>query len=602
MQYGRFLLGLFFSSVSLLAQPAPPSYPSALPPDIPWHGASEALIVPSTDPWVTPSEKSGLSHTPDYAATVAWLGRLDAASPEITLVSIGKSPEGRDIWMVVASQETGFAETRRSAKPLLLVQGGIHSGEIDGKDAGLMLLRDLTVRGTKKGLLDGVNLLLIPILNVDGHERSSIYNRINQKGPVEMGWRTNGQFLNLNRDYGKLDTPEIRAVVQVIAHWRPDLYVDVHVTDGVDYQYDVTFGYNLKNAYSPAIAQWLESEMRPQVNLDLERMGHIPGPLVFAVDNSDVSKGIEAGPASLRFSNGYGDVCHVPTVLVENHSLKPYRQRVLGTYVFLESLMRLLPGRGDKLREAIRTDITRRPPEIPVSWESVHVSDRLIPFRGIASRLTDSPISGTKKVEWTGQKQDLNIPYFDSAKPVSLVRRPAAYWIPVAWSDIIQRLELHGLTMERFSEPHEVDVESWRVTGYELGKTAYEGHAMVRATTSLQRRTVSYPAGSVRVSTDQPLGDLAILLLEPDSPESFFQWGFFLAVLQEHEYAEGYVLEPLAEKMLSENPALKAEFEKKLAAEPEFRRNAGQRLRWFYERSPFFENLKRYYPVARECQ
>jgi len=571
-----------------------------LPADIPWHGGSEALIVPSTDPWVTPSELSGLTRTPSYADTFAWLRRLDSASREVTLLSIGKSAEGRDIWMAVVSRDTSLAKTGRSAKPLLLVQAGIHSGEIDGKDAGLMLLRDLTVRGAKRTLLDDVNLLFIPILNVDGHERSSIYNRINQKGPVEMGWRTNGQFLNLNRDYGKLDTPEVQAVVQVITRWRPDLYVDVHVTDGIDYQYDITFGYNLKNAYSPAIAQWLEHELRPHVNRDLERMGHIPGPLVFAVDNRDVSKGIEAGPASLRFSNGYGDVCHVPTLLVENHSLKPYRQRVLGSYVFLESLMRLLAQQGKALRAAVAADRARRPAEVPLSWESLETPDGLIPFRGVAYRLTDSAISGGKKVEWTGQKQDLMVPYFASAKPVAIARRPAAYWIPVAWQEIIRRLERHGIVIERLSEPREVKVESWRITGYELEKVAYEGRVHVGAITGIEGRTVRYPAGSVRVSTDQPLGDLAILLLEPNSPESFFQWGFFLSTLQEHEYAEGYVLEPLAEKMLNQNPGLKAEFEKKLADEPEFRENPRRRLRWFYERSPFFENQKRYYPVARE--
>jgi hypothetical protein len=264
--------------------------------------------------------------------------------------------------------------------------------------------------------------------------------------------------------------------------------------------------------------------------------------------------------------------------------------------------MRLLAGQGEKLREAIRTDRALRPAEVPLGWESVMVPDRLIPFRAVASRLTDSPVSGGKRTEWTGEKQDLTVPYFDSAKPLAITGRPVAYWIPSAWHEVIQRLELHGVSIERLSEARQVKAESWQITGYELEKAAYEGHVQVRATTTVERRTVSYPAGSVRVSTDQPLGDLAILLLEPDSPESFFQWGFFLSALQEHEYAEGYVLEPLAERMLSQDPVLKAEFEKKLAAEPGFRDSPRRRLRWFYERSPFFENQKRYYPVARESR
>ena len=163
--------------------------------------------------------------------------------------------------MVIASQDKTFdkAALRSSAKPLLLVQAGIHAGEIDGKDAGMMLLRDIAF-GNKKDLLKNVNLLFIPILNVDGHERVSPYNRPNQRGPENMGWRANARNLNLNRDYTKLDSEEIRAVVQVMSDYNPSFYVDLHVTDGADYQYDITYG-NVE--YSPAIAQWLDADLSP---------------------------------------------------------------------------------------------------------------------------------------------------------------------------------------------------------------------------------------------------------------------------------------------------------------------------------------------------
>src|SRR5690606_31703643 len=161
----------------------------------------------------------------------------------------------REIKMVIATAEKKFTPQAlaQSSKPLLLIQAGIHSGEIDGKDASMMLLRDI-VNGSKKDLLDRVNLLFIPILSVDGHERSSPYNRVNQRGPSNMGWRTNARNLNLNRDYAKLDTEEIRAVIAVINAYKPDLYLDIHVTDGADYQYDITYGYS--ESYSPRIAQW----------------------------------------------------------------------------------------------------------------------------------------------------------------------------------------------------------------------------------------------------------------------------------------------------------------------------------------------------------
>ena len=164
----------------------------------------------------------------------------------------------------------------------------------------------------------------------------------NQRGPVEMGWRTNAKNLNLNRDYAKLDTPEVRGVVAAINAYEPDLYFDLHVTDGSDYQYDVTFGFTGPHGYSPAIAGWLKDHLERGLMADLTAAGHIPGPLIFAADDRNPAQGLLEWTSPPRFSNGYGDARHLPTLLVENHSLKPYDQRVLGTYVLLESALRTL--------------------------------------------------------------------------------------------------------------------------------------------------------------------------------------------------------------------------------------------------------------------
>ena len=205
-----------------------------------------------------------------------------------------------------------------------MVQAGIHAGEIDGKDAGLMLLREL-VFGRWRVLLDRANLLFVPIFNVDGHERASTYSRINQRGPDVTGWRTNARNLNLNRDYAKLDAVETRAMVAALDQWKPDLYIDTHVTDGSDYQYDVTFGWN-DSGYSPQSARWMRSTLAPQVNSALRAQGHIPGPLI----PDDLAQGLTIATLPPRFSNGYGDVRHIPSILVETHSLKPNEQRVLA--------------------------------------------------------------------------------------------------------------------------------------------------------------------------------------------------------------------------------------------------------------------------------
>jgi len=329
------LLHLFIASLGADQSSVFSNTESLLPPVQPWSGKSEALITTADDPWVTPSELTKLRATPSYDETIAWLRKLVEAAPELEMVSIGKSLEGRDFWMVIASADRAFTPTSLATtqKPLLLAHAGIHAGEIDGKDAGLMLLRDMTVKGSKKTLLSGANFLFIPILNVDGHERKSSYNRINQRGPVEMGWRTNARNQNLNRDFTKLDTAGVRALVKVFNEWKPDLYLDLHVTDGADYQYDITFGGNGRDGWSPAIGNWIEDVYRPAINDALSANGHEPGGLIFAVNGMDMNDGFLTWTGDPRFSNGYGDAAHIPAVLVENHSLKPYKRRVLGTYV-----------------------------------------------------------------------------------------------------------------------------------------------------------------------------------------------------------------------------------------------------------------------------
>ncbi|MEY2918530.1 MAG: hypothetical protein RIS73_2244, partial [Bacteroidota bacterium] len=292
---------------------------SILPPAIDWHGKSEALIANANNPWITPAEKSDFVTTPGYAATMAWFKKLAAASPLLTMISIGKSVEGRDIFMIIASTEKNITATalKKSAKPLLLAQAGIHSGEIDGKDAGMMLLRDIAF-GNKKSLLDKVNFLFIPILSVDAHERSSAYNRPNQRGPQNQGWRTNAQNLNLNRDYAKLDTKEIRSVIQVMNDYDPVLYMDIHVTDGADYQYDITFGGIGKQGYSNNIRNWLENTYKVAADKDLSAGGHIPGPLLNAFNDRDFSQGNIVTTGGPRFSDSYGDLRHLAAILVEN--------------------------------------------------------------------------------------------------------------------------------------------------------------------------------------------------------------------------------------------------------------------------------------------
>lgn len=582
---------------------------SLLPPVQSWSGPSESLMAKADDPWITPAERTDLSATPGYDETMAWLTELVKAAPELEMVSIGRSLQGRDIWMVIASAERAFnpEAMESTSKPLMLAHAGIHAGEIDGKDAGMMLLRDMTVANKRRELLENVNFLFIPILNVDGHERRSVFNRVNQRGPVEMGWRTNARNQNLNRDFTKLDTEGVKAVVKVFRQWQPDLYLDLHVTDGADYQYDITFGGNGRKGWSPAIGNWIEDVYRPAINAALSENGHEGGGLIFAANGMDMKDGLLTWSGNPRFSNGYGDAIHLPTILVENHSLKPYKRRVLGTYVLLAESLALLAREKESLLRATDTDEQRRPRSIPLGFErdENQVADN-VTFKGIGSKRYQGEVSGAEVVRWTGEPVTETIPEILITKPSIVVEVPTAYIIPSTWSDVAERVALHGIGVEKLEEPLTTRAEFYRLPGAGIAEPSawtpnpFEGHIRIDPGEPVKEVAVTtFPAGSYRVSTDQPLGELLVLLLEPQAPDSFLQWGFFLEIFTRTEYAEAYVLEPLAQKMLNNDEGLKAQFEEKLSSDPAFAKSQYQRLMWFYEKTPFYDEQYLLYPVAR---
>ena len=607
----------------LLAQQL--SAQSILPPIREWHGKSELLIAKTNNPWITPTEKTNFVTTPSYDETMSWLKKLADASPLLTMISIGKSPEGRDIFMIIVSTEKTVtpAGLQQSGKPLLLVQAGIHSGEIDGKDAGMMLLRDIAF-GSKKSLLDKVNFLFIPILSVDAHERFSAYNRPNQRGPENMGWRTNAQNLNLNRDYAKLDTKEVRAVIKVMNEYDPLLYMDIHVTDGADYQYDITYALYENQGYSKSISNWLTSKFKTNVDRDLSANGHVPGEQLTPVNDRDFSQGNLLTIGEPRFSNAYGDLRHMATVLIETHSLKPYKQRVLGTYVLLESVLKILASDGQLLKQSTLSDRAKREPKVNMRWRVPQMANAMsldsqfnsvkkndlakapdsLKLLGISSKILKSAITNADYVTWTGEPTTMTVANFKGSEPIDFVNRPKAYYVPPTCTEVIERLKLHGIQMEILKQPSEVTVEMYRIQDVKFqndgGKPLpFEGHMQVKGTPIPETRKQVFAAGSVYISTDQPLGDLAMLLLEPKSPDSFLSWGFFDQIFQRTEYIEAYVMEPMAKKMLEDSPELQKEFEKKKAEDKAFANDQNAILTWFYSKTKYYDERYLLYPVGR---
>ncbi|HUO93336.1 MAG TPA: M14 family metallopeptidase, partial [Rhizomicrobium sp.] len=291
--------------------------------------------------WRTAAEKSNFTTTPNYEETLAFLERLKKAAPDkIHLERFGATAAGRPMMVVVASGKKLFTPdaARVAHVPIVLVQAGIHSGEIEGKDAGLAMLRDFAVTGKLPHLLDHAVLVFIPVYNIDGHEKSSPFNRINQNGPAEMGARGQAQYLNLNRDYVKADAPETRAWLKLWQRWRPDFFIDVHTTDGADYQYDLTWYLEDPHKLYPAVSDWQQKAMADVVPA-YEARGHLASIYLEFKDGRDPTKGIENFGSGARFSTGYLALLNRPALLIETHMLKSYAVRVKATYDLVSLLL-----------------------------------------------------------------------------------------------------------------------------------------------------------------------------------------------------------------------------------------------------------------------
>ena len=301
--------------------------------------------------WQTPAEKSAFVTTPNYDDTLAYLERLAKAAPgKIRLERFGTTGQGRPMMVVVASGSGHFTpEAARATKlPVVLVQAGIHSGEIEGKDAGLMLLRDFAVTGKLPHLLDRAVLVFIPVYNIDGHEKSSPYNRINQNGPAEMGARGQAQYLNLNRDYVKADAPETRAWLKLWQRWRPDFLIDIHTTDGADYQYDLTW--YLEDPHKLRCRRQRLAATGDGAGASRLRIARASGVHLSGVQGRrDPLKGIENFGSGARFSTGYAALQNRPALLIETHMLKSYAVRVKATYDLVSLLLDYAGAHGAEL-------------------------------------------------------------------------------------------------------------------------------------------------------------------------------------------------------------------------------------------------------------
>jgi len=560
-----------------------------------------------SDEWITYYESSNYLETPRYNETIEYCLKLDEASDMISYVSFGKSPQGRDLPLLIIDKNGNFEPSadRPNEKLVILIQAGMHAGEIDGKDAGLMFIRDLVIHNMYPELLDHLTLLFIPIFNVDGHERFGPYNRINQNGPKEMGWRTNAQNLNLNRDYLKADTPEMQAFLKLFQKWLPDFYIDIHATDGADYQYVSTYGLEVFGTMDPDLTVWTKEVYIPTFEKEMNEAGYPVFPYVAFRRWHDPRSGLHSIPGTPRYSLGYSLVQNRICLLVENHMLKDYKTRVSATYELLKITGNILIDQQDILRthnrnaDRIATSEAFRSQPFPVEFKTLGDSV-MVEFKGVEYDIVTSDLTGGPWFQYhTDKPKTFLLPFFNQHEPAKFVDLPEAYIIPPEWEAVIERLSWHGIEFIRLDNPTKVQVNSYRFNNPSWGRTPYEGRFTVDFDYEIFEEEKMFPAGSVIVPMNQRTSRVITHIFEPDAPDSYVRWGFFNAIFERKEYAETYVMEKMAREMISKNPGLKKDFENWKAENPGVADNQWAQTNWFFQQTPYGDWKMNVYPVGK---
>ena len=556
--------------------------------------------------WQTYYERSGNNLTPSYAETIRFAMELADASEILHYESIGKSHQDREIPLLILDSNGNFSseKAKASGNKILLIQAAIHPGEPVGKDAGFILFRDMVIHGKHKQYLENITILFIPILNVDGHERFGPYNRINQDGPEEMGWRTNALNLNLNRDYLKADSKEIRAFLKLWHQWQPDFFIDTHSTNGGDYQYTMTYALDIFGGANKELLNWMEENYLPQVEMKMEADGYPIFPYVTYRSWHDPRSGLRSGVYSPMFSTGYVSELNRPGLLLETHMLKPYPTRVESTLLMIlhtidvlhhDNQLRNIIEEADRFTASPEFRKNKFPLRFELTGDSVMVN-----FLGVEYTKKESSLSGGYWFIYDSDKPvTYQIPWFNKNRASYDVRLPEAYIIPVQNKDIIDRLKLHGVEMRKLTRETEIEIEAYRFDDVQLSARSTEGRQTASFKTITWQETKAFPEGSVIIPMNQPRARIIAHALEPMAPGSFVYWGFFNSVFERVEYFESYVMEEMAREMLAQDPSLRIGLEKAMEENPAMARNPYAILSWFYEQTPYYDQQHNLYPVGR---
>ncbi len=551
--------------------------------------------------FITVFETSQGTETATYQQTIQFYTDLANTFPEIQLQAIGKTDSGEPLHIVTFNKDAEFNfETIRKNKLILLINNGIHPGESDGIDATMMLFRDMA-QGKVPSPKNTV-LVTIPIYNVGGSLNRNTGTRANQNGPKAYGFRGNAQNFDLNRDFIKSDTENAKTFAQIFHLVKPDVFIDNHVSNGADYQYVLTHLFTQHNKLGGKLGNYLQDVIMPSLEADLQKKDWDITPYV-NVFNQVPEIGFSQFMDYPRYSTGYTTLWNVVGMMVETHMLKPYKPRVEGTYQLMRSMIDITEKEGERISELRQAafEMYRNQKTYPLDWEVDTTKSTTLNFKGFEGEIITSEVTGEQRLKYDrNQPFEKTVSYQNYFKSTVEVSVPKAYVIPQGWHRVIDLLKLNGVQMNRFESDTILNVESYKIADFETRKSPYEGHYQhYKTSITAFENKVLFRKGDYYISTNQDGMRYLIETLEPQAPDSFFNWNFFDTILQQKEGFSPYVFEDTAKDLLDSNAELKADFEAKKQAESQFANNWYAQLNWLYERSNHYEPAYMQYPVCR---
>ena len=541
------------------------------------------------------------NQTATYEEIRAFYNHLNKMNEMVQVSDFGMTDSGHPLQVVVIDKDANFSpeHIRKAGKAIVWINNGIHSGEPDGIDATMLFARELMAKNPN--WLDRVSLVIIPVYNIDGCINRSSHSRANQNGPEAYGFRANAKNLDLNRDFIKCDSKNAETFNRLFNEWSPDIMIDTHTSNGADYQYTMTLIATQKDKLHPLLGDFLSQKMLPVLYDDMKADGWEMIPYVNT--NGLPETGIYGFIDSPRYSSGYAALHHTISFMPETHMLKPYKDRVLSTKAFIEICIKftaenhkdLLQTRN-KVKELIKIQ-----EDFALQYALDKKKKDSILFKGYTAGYKKSLVSGQDRLYYDRNKPwEKNINYYNHYIPELTIKKPVAYVIPQAYDRIIQLMKWNGVKIETIETDTLMDVEMYRIEKYETSKSPYEGHYPHSQTkVSAFRGVKQYYKGDFLITTNQESNRYIVETLEPQAPDSYFNWNFFDGILSQKEYYSDYVFEDSAGEILKKDPDLKHRLDQNRQMDTKFANDARAQLDFVYKNSAYYEPTYMLYPVAR---